>query len=189
MSAPVTAEQLVALAAEWDVTRAGWEAQQTLPLDADAFLTRASWYDRNRGPLLLFDVYYRRLLAGAVLATVLPHVWTAAEWPSAAMPVPAWLALFRAAGFCSDSAGMERPSALLTVYRGTTPGRRRGMAWTTDADKAEWFAARWRLAGRQDAAVYLASIEPRAVLALIDCRGEAEVVVDPDLLPRPISRQ
>jgi hypothetical protein len=57
------------------------------------------------------------------------------------------------------------------------------MAWTTDAERADWFARRWRISGKL-AYRFTATIEPGGVLALIDGRDEHEVVVDPAMLPR-----
>ncbi len=75
----------------------------------------------------------------------------------------------------------------MRVYRGSTWGRRRGMSWTEDRERAEWFADRWNARRTGTALVFKIMVEPEAVLALLADRDEAEVVVDPAMLP-PIRR-
>jgi hypothetical protein len=56
------------------------------------------------------------------------------------------------------------------------------MSWTTDRDKARWFAERWQLTVGCSAFVYATTPPMEAVLAVIDDRNEGEIVVDPSLL-------
>lgn len=79
---------------------------------------------------------------------------------------------FRAAGFVGEG----RPERGITVYRGCTSAGKRGVSWTLDSERAAWFARRFKLAGEH---VYAAEVPPSGVLAVLDDRGEGEVVVDP----------
>ena len=75
----------------------------------------------------------------------------------------------------------------MTVYRGTTPAIWRRMSWTTDLERAKWFADRLGLFGFPDTIIATATIPPRHVLALFNDRQESEVVVNPYGLPRILS--
>ncbi len=122
------------------------------------------------------------------LRTVIGDVWSA-EWPAAALGQREWISLFRTAGFVADD-GRQVPAEPMKVYRGSTWGRRRGMSWTEDRARAEWFAARWNARETGAGLVFETTVQPEAVLALIGIEGgrdEAEVVVDPAMLP-PILR-
>ena len=65
-----------------------------------------------------------------------------------------------------------------TVYRGVAgrgwKRRVRGISWTTDFDKAKWFATRYGLAKPM---VYEAEINDKHVLAYYDKRGEREFLL------------
>ena len=67
------------------------------------------------------------------------------------------------------------------------------MAWTTDLEKARFFATRWVNIGAPAAYVYRTKLESIAILCDIDAlqphggRGECEIVVDPRFL-RKIER-
>jgi hypothetical protein len=119
------------------------------------------------------------------LRAVLADAWSAPESPQHCLGIRTWVELFRTAGFISDS-NRPAPTEALTIYRGATWGRRRGMAWSTDPERAAWFATRDEL-HKRDALVYTVTVEPSTVLALLDGRNEAEVVVDPTELP-PVRR-
>jgi len=59
------------------------------------------------------------------------------------------------------------------------------MSWTTDLERARWFAARYAVRHR-DGLVFAVDVEPSTVLALVGDpggRNESEVVVDLALLP------
>lgn len=145
---------------------------------------------RNAGPALMFDWWYGGKLTLPELRAVIGDVWMAAEWPAASLGQAEWIELFRLVGFVSDD-GRPPPTEPLVVYRGTTWGRRRGMSWTLDPLRAEWFADRWTSGGRGEGLVFKTRVDPGAVLALLgdpDGRNEEEIVVDPTLLP-PITRR
>lgn len=149
----------------------------------DEFTATALRLGRNHGPALLFDWWYGRRLTREDLAAVIGDVWTDAEWPAASLTVANWVELFRTAGFVSDE-NQPKPTEPLRIWRGTTWGRRRGMSWTTERDRAKWFANRWERDDRHHALVFETVVEPAVVLALLTGgRSESEVVVDPRLLP------
>jgi hypothetical protein len=63
------------------------------------------------------------------------------------------------------------------------------MSWTTEVDKARWFADRWHRTTGRATYVYTTTAEPAAVLADVAAvepggRLEAEIVVDPSMLGR-----
>lgn len=146
----------------------------------------AFWAQRTRG-----DV--RPLGTGTVikgapqmtreqLQEALTDAWMATEMPGQ-MERSRLLWLFREAGWTTDVVDDEgkpspRPDIGLTLWRGVQSKRYvRGLSWTTDPGKAEWFARRWQ--GREkDAYVYEMSVRPEQLLARFTGRGESEYVVD-----------
>ncbi len=150
------------------------------------FETQVSGYGRNYGPAILFDWWYFGKLTRDDLRAVIGGVWSGAEYPSRSLGQADWVGLFRKVGFVSDT-GQPPPTEPMTVHRGTSWGRRRGMAWTTDEAVAGWFADRYRRMGLE-AMVFTVTVEPGAVLAMLaEERNESEVVVDPFMLP-PVRR-
>jgi hypothetical protein len=68
---------------------------------------------------------------------------------------------------------------ILTVYRGfELKSAQRGLSWTTNRDKAVWFAKRLR-EPRQKSLVAQATVQKKDVLAYFNGRNENEVVVLP----------
>lgn len=140
--------------------------------------------------MLLFDWWYGKRLTDDDLRRAITQVWRTAEWPERVLGKSTWVEMFRTTGFVCDDPDRGQPNEPLRAYRGTTWGRRRGMAWTEDPDQAAWFAARWNTWGTGHAIVFETTVDPAAVLALIgmpDGGNESEVVVDPTLLP-PLPR-
>jgi hypothetical protein len=68
----------------------------------------------------------------------------------------------------------------LTIYRGTPDKKAkiRGLSWTTDLEKAEWFAKRFNLKGT----VYQATISKNRIFLYTHKRCENEVIVNPRYL-------
>lgn len=68
-----------------------------------------------------------------------------------------------------------------TLYRGVAgrgPARRvRGMSWTADRDRAQWFAKRAGEWGLHDPAVYLLTVERPDVWAYCNERQESEFIL------------
>lgn len=131
---------------------------------ADRLLTIEEWFDAGE-------------VAVDELRALLAAWWLDAEGPSN-LGVVRWVRLFKAAGFVADRAGTEPPIDPLTVYRGIQGyGRRRGLSWTLDRDRAAWFARRFPHFGAS--VVLVARPRPRHVLGIFHGREEAEVVVNP----------
>ena len=125
---------------------------------------------------MLIDWMADRRLQPSDLPDVVRTVWSA-ERPPSTKGVRKWVALFRAAAY-------PVPAVPLTIYRGTTRGRRRGMAWTTDLDKAREFADKCVTErGYREAEVVAVVVPPAAVLCHVNEHGEAEIVIDPSMLP------
>jgi 3-keto-5-aminohexanoate cleavage enzyme len=73
---------------------------------------------------------------------------------------------------------LGRPAAPVTLYRGSSPERRRRMSWASEPSLAEELGARH--AHFDAAALYQAPIVPDAILAYLERRDEGwTVVVDP----------
>jgi hypothetical protein len=150
----------------------------------DTVTFRRTYHERNAGPGALWDAYASQQLDRQTMRAVILDVWSAAEWPQYTLTTDAWLSMFEWAAY-------EAPTSPMTLYRGAPARYARGMAWTTDRDRAIWFAGRLPLA--QPAYVYTATVEPAGILAVVDeleanGRREAEVIVDPGYLPRPVRR-
>ena len=146
---------------------------------------------RNDGPDILLECWHT--MPEAERPDTLAYVWSLAEWPERYLGTDIWVTWFRSVGFVSE-AGQPAPVEPLQLYRGSTWGRRRGMAWTSDLDRARWFAdrtTRFGLLGHGGTGhVFGAVVSPAGVLAYIDRadgRGEGEIIVDPAYLP-PIRR-
>lgn len=91
---------------------------------------------------------------------------------------------------CSDRSGREammsadEQQALadmpekFTVYRGTVERYRDdgGLSWTTDYDKAEWFAERFEA---EDSVVLSREVSRDSVVAYLTSRGENEIILQP----------
>jgi hypothetical protein len=131
--------------------------------------------------------------AGKVCASDLPemiaNVWTRNDSPTAGLSEAGWVEIFRAVGFFSypplavrQSDGSQvplgRPVAPLTLYRGSSPERKRRMSWACDQSLAEELGARHAYFAA--AGLYQVTIAPDAILAYLERRYEGwTVVVDP----------
>lgn len=156
---------------------------------AGEFLEAAGLLDRNEYPRLLEEWLASGELPPEYLSDVIGTVWQMPEWPVAQLGQDRWLELWHQAGFVGQTEDAPPPTELVTVYRGTTWGRRRGMSWTTDLDRATWFASRISSWLKVEGIVVGLAAPPQAVLADLasEDRQENEVVVDPNRLP-PITR-
>ena len=113
-----------------------------------------------------------------ILAELIPEYWMRLEFPAERFGYEWHVDLFLRAGFVTDTPGVTRPDATITVYRGATLDYAEGMSWTLDRARAERFARRWRgLWGAER--VYAAEVHPAFVLAILHGRNEQEGVVDP----------
>jgi hypothetical protein len=157
----------------------GWEVLQPMT-DRDRLDYLSARFGRNAWPLLLRDIFLaNQRLPDTDLNAVLAEAWCNTEYQQDVLGVPTWVQLFRRAGFVAD-AGQEPPSVSMTIYRGSTLERRDGMAWAGDLARARRFAR--RQSETRSAYVFRAEIEPLGVLAILDARDEAEVIIDPGAL-------
>lgn len=138
---------------------------------------------RNDAPIALWDEFCEGSIGEwnpDETRQIVVKVWETAEWPEDELTREEWLALFNASHY-------EKPAETLTIYRGCTPERIHRMAWTTNLEKARWFATR-ELLWAPEAAVFRAVIPPEGVLCMVDLevdgngRSENEIVVDPSFL-------
>jgi hypothetical protein len=142
---------------------------------------------RSTAPVLVLLFYWENLgvferLPRADQGKLLCDIWKMAEWPERCLGQREWIRIFWRVGFATDY-GATRPTESVQIYRGCAPRFVRRMAWTSDIQKARWFATRlWRT----DAFVYTAMIAPEGVLAMIDGKGEREIVVNPRCLKNPV---
>ena len=148
---------------------------------ADEFLATASRVGRDQAPELLFWHWLR--LDPEVKRAVILGVWELAEFP-VRIGERLWVGWFKEVGYVSD--GLPQPTEGITVWRGTSiASKGRGMSWTLDRDKVRWFAERWSRT-KHDAAVFEATIPPRAILGSTgfsdESRGEREIIVNPNML-------
>ena len=85
------------------------------------------------------------------------------------------VALFRQAGFVTDTTMIEPPSAPMTVYRGCDPAFILRPSWSRSRSVAAWYADLER-----GGHIYAAEISPDDVLAILLTNRSREIVVDPD---------
>ncbi|WP_370499757.1 hypothetical protein NWT09_22095 [Mycolicibacterium sp. jd] len=150
-------------------------------MDAETFSQACTSLNRNEGPALLYDLYPRSIDV-AEHPEIVAEVWCMAEFPAQLLDADDWVMLFEEAGYTEDGKRARRPRKSVTVYRGCSADRRFGMSWTTDLERARWFAD--RDLGQGIGGVYQAEIAPGFLLAYIheDHRQEAEYVIDPTAL-------
>jgi hypothetical protein len=122
--------------------------------------------------LLELDTTYGPLSVDELRAVLSEH-WPRTDAPGDA--VPELLALFRRAGYVSDTE--RRLEGELTVYRGTFGDEPQlGISWSLSEEKATWFARRLGLKG---AATWRGKVDASQILGYFVERNEYEVVVDP----------
>lgn len=131
---------------------------------------------RNAGPPMLWDWAASGEIAVEDLRNLICDVWSSAEWPEPHLGARRWVSLFRECGFVADPP-RPPPSTPLLIFRGTALARARGLSWTTDLEKAKWFAERTERFGHP-AGVFQVIVRPLLVLAQIDSRNESEVIVN-----------
>ena len=131
---------------------------------------------------------FKRRMSDADYWKVLSEIWTDTECPNVYRKY--WLSLFMSPRSRRDCLMSDEEHAALAIlpdpiriYRGAEPKYRRGISWTTEANRAAWFADRnMRPLGRtpnENRMVFTAVIQKRKVLAHFLDRDEAEIVIDP----------
>lgn len=149
---------------------------------AGEFRLALGWVEKPWRLRFLNEWQHQQVLLPSELRECLAFAWTATEFPSTALGKRDTLALFRAAGWMSDTVEGDvnhpdapaRPSIPLRLWRGCGHRYQRGLAWTADPLSAGWFARRWHKGGR----MYQATVPPERLLACFNSRGEAEFVAD-----------
>lgn len=146
---------------------------------------------RNNKPhALVYAVVVNEVLTDPEeVAKGFEDAWTACEWPGRAASADLWLGVLGNALDIETEYLLEsevRPKSELpesvTLYRGAPEDAARGMSWTDNLERAQWFASRFP--GYLDGNVYTVEATPDMVLARFhESRGENEWVLDPDFLP------
>jgi hypothetical protein len=116
------------------------------------------------------------------LRDILREHWTRCDAPGDA--TEALLALFQRAGYVSDT---DRTlTGELAIYRGTFgDDPNRGLSWTLEESKAQWFAFRGARGVPRDRSmqtVWRATVDASAILGYFVEREEAEAIVAPQTL-------
>lgn len=132
---------------------------------------------RNDYPHLLSEHFYE--LDPSDRARAVTESWAMAEWPQRHLEYEEWISLFHNAGLVN---AVNLPGPTVTLYRGCHVSRRRGMSWSTDRERALWFALRFNKKGEDHMVLMEVECPVEYVLALIEDRGEREAVVDIDAL-------
>jgi len=137
------------------------------------------------GPQLLAD-WWDRLGVDCRRAAV-ASVWTMTREPTRFVTAATWLRWLDAVGYFSvdrqHHLGSHRLTQSTPLYRGATPERSRGLAWSVKREVAETRAAFCRSEGL-DGKLYSCVVEPTMILAVLECRDEWEVLVRPEGLDR-----
>jgi hypothetical protein len=111
---------------------------------------------------LFFSVRSGHLSDLDEIAAGVADAWTGCEFPLDGLKRADWSTLFDLVGFIRGDKRADRPVHALTLFRGSVPTLRFRWSWTTDREKAEWFAQRRQHA---DARVWTCSAPPSALLA------------------------
>ena len=152
---------------------------------AEMFSDLAHLWGKERAPLVLHEAWCRGLFVPSDLRIALPPTWCAPMRPEPLLGTLKWLELFRAAGYRS-------PDDPIVIYRGAPSKDCRGMSWTTDIERATWFANHYNVRQQwttdpQPSHIYRCTAQPEAVLCQIPktivgdlAWEENEVIVNPD---------
>ncbi len=143
--------------------------------DPDAVDEYLGWVGSHERLAPILTLWRNGALPQPTLNRILAEWWSSAGYPSETT-TRTIVRVVAEAGFVTDRAGVERPAAPLTVYRGGSLFPPRGVCWTTDPVIARFFAYRFGTVGR---AVFTAMVPPHGVLGLFFERNESEVLVNP----------
>lgn len=126
--------------------------------------------------------YSAQYLGEKDFADALAYTWTTTEFPNhdANVSLNEFLNMFKKANkeYLMNEECLDAYNALpdkITVYRGTClQSTTKALSWTTDIDKARWFAGRFGDNGK----VHEAQIDKKDVFAYFADGGEKEVVLN-----------
>jgi hypothetical protein len=161
-------------------------------MSADGFAVFSEIRASGHPPLALHDAVGAGRIPASDLPEIIANIWTWDDSPTSDLGEADWLEIFRAAGFFSypplvvrqpdgTRVPLARPSSTVTLYRGSLANRMPRMSWTCERDLAEQLGRRHTPYGA--AILYKATVEPDAILAYLERRGEGwTVVVDPAAL-------
>lgn len=76
-----------------------------------------------------------------------------------------------------DSIEQLSDDDMVTIYRGVRVNDYKGLSWTVDKSKAEWFAKRFGI-NEEKGYVFTGQIKKKDIIAFFDNRNEEEVVCD-----------
>lgn len=144
--------------------------------------TLSGWNDRTWEWQSLVDLFALGEVTPGYLQDHLLDAWTSVEFPlqyngSGRGRWGVVPAMFRHAGFVTDGT-METPTEPITIYRGCPVFHLKNMSWTTDLDRARWFANRYNY---NEHAIVVATmvVDPDRILGVSNDRKESEVIIDP----------
>ena len=142
---------------------------------------RVRFYDRHEQLEVLFDAVDDDMPDDPeAWWTIVKQVWQRTE--GAAFQTEAWYTIFNAYPDINAST-REFIKNIPTLYRGITAESANidaGWSWTTDRDRAEWFAHRNGLFTGGTPLVLERLPEPRDVLCYIEDSDEGEVILFPE---------
>lgn len=126
--------------------------------------------------------YSAQYLGEKDFADALAYTWTTTEFPNhdANVSLNEFLNMFKKANkeYLMNEECLDAYNALpdkITVYRGTClQSTTKAMSWTTDVNKARWFAERFGDNGK----VYEAQINKKDIFAYFADSGEKEIVLN-----------
>jgi hypothetical protein len=117
------------------------------------------------------------------LRDIVADAWSLPEFPEANYSADHWSVLFTLSGHIHSTPDGIAPLKIRSIpvlYRGAIHSRRKGLAWTSDRERAEWFANRFN-----DVPTFgtghvwvLDGIPHGRVLGRFDNRGEDEWVIN-----------
>jgi len=152
--------------------------------------TRKTWDElsaragRNDMPGILAEAILSESLSHVELAKGIASTWVLCEWPARAIEIHVWEYIFTmvcdGGYYLNDDGDVKSHEDLpeeLILYRGCLPEFKEGMSWTTDKERAVWFAHRLDH-GNNIGHLYTCTIPPHIVLAKFDGRGENEIVIE-----------
>jgi hypothetical protein len=132
-------------------------------------------------PRILLNAFRDGRVPADDLPELIAFAWLWSDEPTSDVSRRDWLEIFEVVRFFSYPLYHSQPATTITVYRGTTEDRLRGMSWAEDPDVARILGRRHGWHG--PASLYSATIEPAGVLAYLSRQGEGwTVVIDPTRL-------